>query len=487
MSAVVLKHTTVGYTNYQPAGRFWEARSAAPNAVIGAFPSAHEARQAIFADRRARQAELKRNRPRHPPGTKPVFRGERLIGWISTSDGGFDAVLADGEVRGPFATESAARKEINSSRGKSRSKLPGVYGLAARRRAELVHLALHRNAQGQMIEVKAMAMVMADALAFAMTGADYAAMCELARACNLGLAENDIMFAVRKVSAVAKAKGRAYRPFAARAVARMLGVTLAEKKLLNLRTVGAVDETKEQAEERRRTQRREYERERNRRRRLERGAVPREKSLSQTQPWKDTGVSRSTWYERQRKAQEAERSEMTASSGREPAIGQIRPPAIQGKGFASAVVEPVQHHGPRRDGRAVECEGHTAEVIDLGRVFHSDRPPTGRPTGTEAASGTRQAGDAPPYAESKVAGAPDFNGYSLALLRAHPRGYDKSLRALDNQYAQMHPEIAKREFRETRLAIYNAHLGRVKRTISEKAFAEQLSKVGVFLASLGPH
>jgi hypothetical protein len=123
MNAVVLRRTTIGYINFKPAGRFYEARRVAPDVVIGAFASTHEARQAIFADHRARQAE-RCKKPQHPVGTKPVFRGERLIGWISAGNGGFDAVLADGEVRGPFAAESSARKEINSAWGISRSKLP---------------------------------------------------------------------------------------------------------------------------------------------------------------------------------------------------------------------------------------------------------------------------------------------------------------------------------------------------------------------------
>jgi hypothetical protein len=399
MSAVVLNRTTVGYINYKPAGSFYEARSAAPDVVIGAFPSAHEARQAIFADRRARQAELQRNRPRHPAGTKPIFRGERLIGWISADNGGVDAILVDGEIRGPFATESAARKEINAAWGKGRARLPAVYGLAARRRAELVRLALHRNVRGQTIEGEAMAMAMADALVFSLTGADYPAMLELARACRFRLEEADIMSAVRKVSAAAKTKGRAYRPFAPRAMARMLGVTLAEKKELELRTVAAIDETREEADDRRRAERRAYERERNKRRRIDRGATPHEESLSRTKPWAAAGISRSTWYAR--KAQQS--SDIPASGKPESTVGQIRPPTIQGRGFASSAVEFVQQHGLRRDGQAAKGEGRSdgAEVIDLRRA-RSPWPPTGRPTGTDGASMAGRATDASLRTESEV-------------------------------------------------------------------------------------
>jgi hypothetical protein len=244
MSAVVLRCVTVGYISCKPAGRFYEARCAAPDVVIGAFPSAYEARRAILADRRARQAELHNKRPRHPVGTKPVFRGQRLIGWIAAASDGFEATsLRTGQIFGPFQTESSAQIAINVEWGRSRSKLGPLYGLAARRRAELVRLARHRNEQGREIDVRVMALAMADVLMFSRTGTDYPAMCEFARACDVRLGEDEIMLAVRRVLAVAKARGRAYRPFAARAVAGMLGVTLAEKKTLALRTIAAVDET----------------------------------------------------------------------------------------------------------------------------------------------------------------------------------------------------------------------------------------------------
>jgi hypothetical protein len=449
MNAVVLRRTTIGYINFKPAGRFYEARRVAPDVVIGAFASTHEARQAIFADHRARQAE-RCKKPQHPVGTKPVFRGERLIGWISAGNGGFDAVLADGEVRGPFAAESSARKEINSAWGISRSKLPPVYGRAARRRAELVRLALHRNAQGQAIEAGAIAMVMADALVFFLTGADYPAMCEFARACGIRLEEEVILSAVRRVSAIAKAKGRAYRPFAARAVGRMLGVTLAEKKSLALHTVGAANETRQQTVERRRAERREYERERNKRRRIERGATPRENSLNRTKPWAAEGVSRSTWYAR-RKA--AESAETPAVSKPQVSVRQIRPPAIQGKGFASAPVQFVQQHGPRRDGQADQGQGYQGGAIaDRGNVVElrpgqasSPSPHTARPTVSSRPSKIGPTADAPLAAESesplrtKLVEEPDLKRLHQLANRVRwefgltKLSRDEVLRLLENQ------------------------------------------------------
>jgi hypothetical protein len=489
---VVIRRATVGYVNYRPAGRFYEARTAAPDVVIGAFPSAHEARKAIFEDRRARQAALRRAAPQHPAGTKPVFRGDRLIGWVSVGSGGFDAVLADGEVHGPFPTEAIARKTINSAWGASRSKLPPVYGLAARRRADLVRLGRHRRERGQEMERCAMALVMADALTFSHIGVDYPAMLEFARTCNILLAEDDIMPAVKRVTAVAKARGRAYRPFAGRAVARMLDVTLAEKKALALHTIAAIDETQEQAKERMRAERREYERQRNKRRRMERGAVPHEESLSRTEPWRAARISRSTWYARRA----AECSEKSTTYRTETVVGQIRPPAIQGKSWVTAAAESVQQLGVGRegwtvvdggggDGRAPSqtCPRAKTKRFDprhvgpayapdtLVKGTHSPRTPT-RSTAFASSPPTSRATNTDPADLDSNPQSPDFHGYHLALYRACQR---KSLRLLDSQYAKAHPEIANPAFRDTRVKIYEAHKMRVLKTISDKEFAARVA------------
>jgi hypothetical protein len=206
---VVVRRMTVGYVHYRPAGRFYEALTAAPDVVIGAFSTAHEARKAIFGDRHTRQAALRRAAPRHPAGTEPMFRGDRQIGWIAEVVGGFEAVsLRDGEVLGPFATAGDARKAVNAAWGKSRSKLGAVHGMAARRRGELVRLARHFKQRGRKVETYPMALAMADSLVFSLTGADYPALCEFARRCDLTFDEGVAMVAIRKVTAVAEKKGR---------------------------------------------------------------------------------------------------------------------------------------------------------------------------------------------------------------------------------------------------------------------------------------
>jgi hypothetical protein len=65
---------------------------------------------------------------------------------------------------------------------------------------------------------------------------------------------------------------------------------------LAIRTIGAHDVSRRQ----RTLRRRQLRRERERQRRIERGARPRELSLSRTKPWVTLGISRATWYRQQK-------------------------------------------------------------------------------------------------------------------------------------------------------------------------------------------
>lgn len=76
---------------------------------------------------------------------------------------------------------------------------------------------------------------------------------------------------------------------------RLLSLTTDERTLLRITTIGAVDKNKRQ----RTADRKEKDRERKRRARAEKGATPRDRSLSASKPWEALGISRRTW-ERQR-------------------------------------------------------------------------------------------------------------------------------------------------------------------------------------------
>lgn len=98
----------------------------------------------------------------------------------------------------------------------------------------------------------------------------------------------------------ARAKAAGYR-LKADTVARRLGVTFAERTELDLRTIGAVDMNKKD----RIRLRREDARRRKQDARLAAGATPRERSLEQTQPWIQEGISRRTWFKRMKASKQA--------------------------------------------------------------------------------------------------------------------------------------------------------------------------------------
>jgi hypothetical protein len=85
-------------------------------------------------------------------------------------------------------------------------------------------------------------------------------------------------------------------------LAKRLNLTEADRSRLGIRTIGAVDMSKEERKQRRKR----AQRERDRRNRKARGAKPRAEyeagSANQTRPWCELGISRRTWYRRQRAA-----------------------------------------------------------------------------------------------------------------------------------------------------------------------------------------
>jgi hypothetical protein len=88
-------------------------------------------------------------------------------------------------------------------------------------------------------------------------------------------------------------------------LARRLNLHLAERTLLNVTTIGAVDKPKKQRD----AERKERNRLAKEKRRRARGAKPRaiycSSSKSRTKPWITAGMSRATWYRRQRETADA--------------------------------------------------------------------------------------------------------------------------------------------------------------------------------------
>jgi hypothetical protein len=242
----------VAFVEYQPNDRTYVAKRAVTGEVIAVSPDRHEAHKAARHDHDARVAEARKL------GLRPA---------------------------------------------RAASGLPIVYIRMARRRNELVRLGAHRRKFGvDLGNLGNWAWVMADALAFGPHGADYYTFGELAAKMGVEFPEDTAMRAIRSVNAKIKIKikikKKNYRPFAGRAVARMLDVTTEERWLCGIQTIAAVDESNAQAEARRREDGRAWDRERDRRRRAAAGATPRHQSLSATRPWDAFGYSRRTWERR---------------------------------------------------------------------------------------------------------------------------------------------------------------------------------------------
>jgi hypothetical protein len=95
------------------------------------------------------------------------------------------------------------------------------------------------------------------------------------------------------------------------ALGNRLQLKFADRAFLRIKTIGACDVTKAERKKLRKARNREQVRLRAARKRAERGAVPREdwltNSKSRTQPWKQQGISRATYYRGLRKAAVGER------------------------------------------------------------------------------------------------------------------------------------------------------------------------------------
>ena len=109
-------------------------------------------------------------------------------------------------------------------------------------------------------------------------------------------------WAIPEAKAMAEAAEMAARWQDADEMANRIGLSLADRELLEVRTIGAVGITKRQ----RIALQKEKRRKRDTKRRRDNGAKPRAEyeaqSISRAEPWKAEGISRRTWYRRQAKA-----------------------------------------------------------------------------------------------------------------------------------------------------------------------------------------
>ena len=197
---------------------------------------------------------------------------------------------------------------------KSRNKqtLPPIYGRMFRRRGELVRLAQAR--QDVDVDLDHWLRAMCDVLVFSPHGCDHDTFMRLATKMCIAVDEDDAMTAIHETERIRKWKGKQYQPMKDETLGELLNVTVEEVVACQIRTMKPIDETEDQAAERRtmdtRTRKARHrqkisdeERQRrqaiDRERRWRKGVVrPRHESLMQLRPWEAEGVSRRTWYRR---------------------------------------------------------------------------------------------------------------------------------------------------------------------------------------------
>jgi hypothetical protein len=177
--------------------------------------------------------------------------------------------------------------------------------VATRRRNEIINLAKHRASKVERVDESRFLFVLAQTLASAPAGKfrirknfvtwhglDRVTLARCAKDAGFGqLGTDDPMLtrALTKVTPAAAMGGEA--------AGRLLELTAEERDLLDIRTIEAVDEAREDREARRREERRLKDRERKRRAR-EGLHKPRALSLARVRPWETLGISKATFYRR---------------------------------------------------------------------------------------------------------------------------------------------------------------------------------------------
>ena len=129
------------------------------------------------------------------------------------------------------------------------------------------------------------------------------------------------------------------RRWKADTLAKRLNLTDAERSRLKIKTVGAVDCTKEQRAKRR-CEKDRLDKEAKRR---AAGAKPQSKSINRTKPWEQEVISRSTWYRRKRVTQLRPQYEAGSVTADEPVSFSLSAAseAAQTAGLSQAVQQPL--------------------------------------------------------------------------------------------------------------------------------------------------
>ena len=218
--------------------------------------------------------------------------------------------------------ESKARKSYAPNDQKTATSIPLAkrkLRMAARVN-ELIQLGRWRDDyDAQRADVMGFALVIADALSWRPQGNDFFGFMEIAVAARLAIDEATAMQALHKIDEWREEQGTAYCPLSAAQAGRMVDLTAEERLSVRMArrhktqdgnytstpisTMNAVDETNAERAGRVKQDRRERDIKRKRDGRAGR-VKPRHiyeaESLSKRKPWEGEGVSRATWYRKNR-------------------------------------------------------------------------------------------------------------------------------------------------------------------------------------------
>lgn len=190
------------------------------------------------------------------------------------------------------------------------------------------------------------------AAAFSLTGQDIASWC---RVFAPWATETDL------VPIIAEASKRR-RMMRADGVAGLLHVTMAERLALKLKTIGAADMTTGQRKKFMKARKKDADRKRQQEKRRDAGMKDRKShadtDLKTTRPWEAEGISRATWFRRQRETRQSRieykgKSDTRVSQAQSPSSQplQSRSSARAARGSGLGDNPPAGHHGAAPHGR----------------------------------------------------------------------------------------------------------------------------------------
>lgn len=254
--------------------------------------------------------------------------------------------------------------------GSGKRGLPACYVRPMLRRVEVERLALWRQGCGRYTDPHGAMTVAGHAIASLEgmrlkrlprhPGLDILTAEEFLKRARLDLTENDTM---RIISEIHRSR-EGERPFVMTDViaGRLLELLREERTGLAITTLEAADESAEARRARKASEKRARDRERQQQVRRAAGAVPKPSvSAEKTRPWEAVGISRRTWFRRQKSADDEVGTAASRTSSRGTAAS--RTSIIEPPRFSSAI------HAVETAGTAVEiaaAEEHFLTVLGSG-------------------------------------------------------------------------------------------------------------------------